>query len=166
MTPITIRKLDLAGNELFAYAGKILARTATSVTVEAFFSRYARLELGYTVFERGDRFVEHFYSDRWYNVFAVYAAGTDKLRGWYCNITRPTRIEDGQVSAVDLALDVWVNPDGTARVLDEDEFAALPLGEAEAAAARAALGELLSLAAQRAGPFAPPSPEKNTGPLA
>jgi hypothetical protein len=53
-----------------------------------------------------------------------------------------------------LALDVWVGVDGTTQVLDEAEFAALPLSAAERAAARAALAEVLALAAQRAGPFA------------
>lgn len=154
MSPITVRKLDLAGKELFAYAGNVLARTPNSVTVEAFFSRYDRLDLGYTVFERGDRFVEFFYADRWYNVFEVHAVGTDKLRGWYCNVTRPALIEDARVSAVDLALDLWINSDGSARVLDEEEFAGLPLAPAEREAARAALDELQVFAAKRAGPFA------------
>jgi len=154
MSKIIVRKLDLAGNEVFAYTGALLTRTPTSIIVEARFSRYDRLELGYTVFERGDRFVEHFFADRWYNIFEVHAAGADELRGWYCNVTRPAVIEDSRVSAVDLALDVWVNPDGSALVLDEDEFAALPLSPEERTAARAALAELLDLAARRAGPFA------------
>jgi hypothetical protein len=150
---VNIRKLDLAGEETFAYPGAILARTDTSITVEAFFSRYERLDLGYTVFERGDRFVEHFYSDRWYNVFEVYAVDTRALRGWYCNIARPARIEDGQVSQVDLALDVWVRPDGSTLVLDEEEFDALPLSPEEARAARAAVAEIQALAAARVQPF-------------
>ena len=154
MSPITVRKLDLAGKELFAYAGNVLARTPNSVTVEAFFSRYDRLDLGYTVFERGDRFVEFFYADRWYNVFEVHAVGTDKLRGWYCNVTRPAIIEDARVSAVDLALDLWINSDGSARVLDEEEFVGLLLAPAEREAARAALDELRMLASKRAEPFA------------
>ena len=151
---ITIRKLDLAGQEVYAYPGQVLERTATSVTLEAFFSRYDRLELGYTVFERGDRFVEHFYTDRLYNVFEIYAVGTNTLRGWYCNLTRPAVVEDRQISAVDLALDVWVEADGRAQVLDEAEFAALPLAPQEISAVRAACAELLDLAARQAGPFA------------
>lgn len=152
---ITIRKLDHTGREIFAYPGTVLERTATSVTVEAFFSRYDRLDLGYTVFERGDRFVEYFYTDRWYNVFEIYAVSDQALRGWYCNFTRPAIITDGQISAEDLALDVWVDPDGRAQVLDEAEFAALPLSAEEASAVRAACAELLALAAQHTGPFGP-----------
>ena len=154
MAAIAVRKLGLDGSETFAYTGTLLERTPTSVTLEARFERSDRLELGYTVFERGDRFVEHFYSDRGYNVFAVYAVGSGALRGWYCNITRPAVIEAERVSAVDLALDLWVTPDGSSVVLDEAEFAALGLPPAESEAARAALAELQSLARRREGPFA------------
>jgi hypothetical protein len=38
-------------------------------------------------------------------------------------------------------------------VLDEDEFAALPLEPSDRQAARAALAEMQALAARRAGPF-------------
>jgi hypothetical protein len=155
MSEIIVRKLNAAGEETYRWTGRVLARTDNSVVVEAFFARYDRLDLGYTIFERGDRFVEHFYSDRWYNVFAIHAAGSDVLRGWYCNLTRPARFTDSEITHEDLALDVWVDADGRARVLDEEEFAALPLSEAEREAARAALAELLDLASQRAGPFAP-----------
>ncbi len=151
----TIRKLDLSGREVFSYRGTVLERPPTSVIVEAFFSRYDRLDLGYTVFERGDRFVEHFFADRWYNIFEVYAAKSQGLRGWYCNLTRPAIIRDHEVSAVDLALDVWVDPLGQAQVLDEAEFAALPLSADEARAVRAACAELLRLAGDRAEPFGP-----------
>jgi hypothetical protein len=153
MTDFVVRKLDLNRQETFRYEGRLLARTATAVTVEAIFTRYERLELDYTVFERGDRMVEFFYSDRWYNVFACHAVGSDRLRGWYCNIAHPAVIEDGQVSQVDLALDVWVYPDGRTLVLDEDEFAALPLTDDDRAAAWAAVEEIKRLAGRRAGPF-------------
>jgi hypothetical protein len=154
MSDIVVRKLNLAGEETYRWSGRVLARTATSVTVEATFTRADRLDLGYTIFERGDRFVEHFYSDRWYNIYETYAGATGALRGWYCNVTRPARIEDGLVTQIDLALDVWVDAEGKALVLDEDEFAALPIEEDEREAARHALAELLGLAARRAWPFA------------
>jgi uncharacterized protein len=150
---VTIRKLDHTGREVFAYPGTVLARTATSITVEAYFTRSDRLELGYTVFERGDRFVEHFFTDRWYNIFEIYAVGDQALRGWYCNFTRPAVIDTQAVSAVDLALDVWVDPAGQAQLLDEVEFAALPLSADEIGCVRAACTELLTLVAQQAGPF-------------
>ena len=149
---IIVRKLNLEGEEKINYPGRVLERTASAVVLEAFFSR-ERMELGYVTLKPGDRFVEYFYADRWYNVFVIYDVDDGRLKGWYCNITRPAIIAGGEVSAVDLELDLWIEPDGRAQVLDEDEFAALPLAPGEAAAARAALDELRALAAERAGPF-------------
>lgn len=150
---IVVHKLNLDGEEKLNYRGRVLERTPNAVVLEAFFTR-ERMALGYVTLKPGDRFVEYFYADRWYNVFVIYDGDDGQLKGWYCNVTRPAVIAGGQVSAVDLALDLWVAPDGSARVLDEDEFAALPLAPEEAAAARAAIGELRALAAEHAGPFA------------
>ena len=146
--PITVRKLDLAGKPVFSYQGEVVARTPASVVVEARFTRHDRYDLGYTVFERDDRFVEYFYADRSYNVFEIHAAGDDRLRGWSCNVTRPAVIEEALVSAVDLALDVFVYPDGRTLVLDEEEFAELPIDEAERREALRAVDELKRMAAE------------------
>jgi hypothetical protein len=56
--------------------------------------------------------------------------GRDRLTGWYCNIVRPAHITGEHVSTDDLALDLFVAPDGAVTVLDEDEFATLPLDAA------------------------------------
>ena len=140
--PITVAKLNLAGTPVFAYPGEVVARTATSVVVEARFTFRSRYDLDYVVFERNDRFVEYFFADRWYNVFEIHAVGSDDLRGWYCNITRPAVVTASTVSAVDLALDVFVYPDGQTLLLDEEEFAALAIGAEERAHAWAAVEEL------------------------
>jgi hypothetical protein len=153
MADIVIRKLNLDGEETYRWAGRVLARTETAITVEAIFTRATRLELGYTTLEHGDRFIEHFFTEHWYNVYEIHAVGTGALRGWYCNITRPAQFSAAEIIQVDLALDVWVNGDGSSLVLDEDEFAALPLSEADRHAAQAAAAELQALAAQRAWPF-------------
>jgi len=54
-------------------------------------------------------------------------------------------IEDGRVSYVDLALDLWVSADGRQTVLDEDEFEALRLDEELKAGALKGLDELKQL---------------------
>jgi predicted RNA-binding protein associated with RNAse of E/G family len=64
------------------------------------------------------------------------------LKGWYCNIGKPAVIEADSVSYVDLALDLWVAPDGRQTVLDEDELEALQLDEVTRNSAYAALKEL------------------------
>ena len=142
---ITVYKLDHHGRELWRYPARVLARDAHSIRLEGFFNR-DDTPVGPAVFRRGDRLVETFYSDRWYNVFAVYDRDDGALKGWYCNITRPATITDEAVSGDDLALDGWVSPDGAATVLDEEEFAALELGEDERDAARQALGQIIELA--------------------
>jgi predicted RNA-binding protein associated with RNAse of E/G family len=129
-----------------------LDRGPTWVQLEAFFNR-ADAHTAYHTFRHGDRFVEWFYSDRWYNVFEMHDADDDHLTGWYCNITRPARLEAAAIYADDLALDVFIAPDGTITVLDEDEFDALPLDEATRSQARAALDELQQRIAVRAAPF-------------
>ncbi|MEK7323846.1 MAG: DUF402 domain-containing protein [Chloroflexota bacterium] len=161
---ITVHKLDHIGVEKIAYTGKVLERTENMVVLEAHFARQ-RMELGYVTLTTGDRFVEYFYSDRWYNVFAIYDAGDDSFKGWYCNITRPARIDGTHVYAGDLALDYFVQPSGKEFILDEDEFAELPLTAEEVAAARAALQDLRVLAARRDGPFAAAEINKKRGPL-
>ena len=149
---ITVRKLNLAGQQTWSYSGVVLQRSDHHVKLEARFNRDS-MDLGYVVFEKGDRFVEWFFTDRWYNVFEVHAARDDRIKGWYCNVTRPASIEDSTVSAVDLALDVWIGADGRFVVLDEDEFEALELGTSDRRAALAALDELKSLARKRRQPF-------------
>ncbi len=139
--PITVLKKNLAGEVTWQYNGHILRRVANAVTLEAFFNR-PDMPFVDVVFKKGDRFVETFYSDRWYNVFEIHDRDDDKLKGWYCNVGRPAVIEDGTVSYVDLALDLWVNANGEQTVLDEDEFEELKLEARERDQAIDALSEL------------------------
>lgn len=148
--PVTVEKLDLDGQVRFAYDGVVLEHTATRVVLEATFTR-GPMALGYVTLTPGDRFVEYFFTDRWYNVFAIYNAKDGAFKGWYCNVTRPAEVAEAEtglvVRAVDLALDYFRQPGGAEFVLDEVEFSALPLSAAEQAAARGALAELRTLAA-------------------
>lgn len=115
-----------------------------------------RLDLGYVVFETGDHFYEHYYADRWYNVFEVRGQG-GALKGWYCNVTRPAVLSDGVIESEDLELDVFVSADRQMILtLDEDEFEERGLQESEPAAyaaALAALDELHTLARAGQPPF-------------
>ena len=142
---ITVYKLDHHGREVWRYPARVLARDAHSIRLEGFFNR-DDTRVADAVFKRGDRLVETFYSDRWYNVFAVYDGDDGALKGWYCNVTRPATITDAAVSSDDLALDVWVSPEAAVTVLDEDEFATLELNDDDRAAAQRALRQLLQLA--------------------
>jgi protein associated with RNAse G/E len=149
---ITIHKMDHKGEELLAYIGNLLERTPTSITIEARFRR-EDVDVGGLQIQRGDHFVERFYDDRWYNIFSVYDDGTDLLKGWYCNITRPARIEPAHVYADDLALDVIVFPDGRWLVMDEEEFADLDLNLSERRSALQAVTEIQAMVIRRQGVF-------------
>ena len=145
---ITVYKLDEHGRTVWQYPAVVLGRKPHCVRLEAFFNR-DDLDLGYAVFKRGDRFIEHFYNDRWYNIFAVYDRDEGDFKGWYCNVCRPAELGKTAVRCEDLALDVWVTPEGAAMVLDVDEFLALPLSERERENGRDALQTLLHLAAHK-----------------
>jgi predicted RNA-binding protein associated with RNAse of E/G family len=76
----------------------------------------------------------------------VYDCDDSHLKGWYCNICRPAVIGEAAVRCEDLTLDLWIAPDSPISVLDEAEFAALPLSDEERACGEAAVQQLLQLA--------------------
>lgn len=134
-------KFDTRGELKWRYEGKALERGIDWLTLEAFFDRDDTPFMD-TFLKRGDRFVETYYTQRWYNVFEIHDRDDDALKGWYCNITRPAQFSDGRVEYVDLFLDLWVSADGRQTVLDEEEFLAADLDEETRSAAREALMDL------------------------
>lgn len=149
---ITVIKNDHAGHEVWRYSGRVLEQGMTWVKLEARFNR-ADLRTPYHAFRRGDRFVEWYYSDRWYSIFEMHDVDDDHLTGWYCNFSRPAVLTPEAIRADDLALDLFVAPDGTLTVLDEDEFAALPIDDATRAQVQRALEALTRLVETRQPPF-------------
>ncbi len=149
---VTIEKRDHTGRSVFQYTGEIVQREPTFVCIRAIFQREIA-DMGFVAFRRGDLFIEWFYNDRWYNIFQVHEGESDRLRGWYCNITRPAILGESVVAADDLALDVFVMPDGETRLLDEDEFAALNLHPDEQRIALEAAAALRRAVARREPPF-------------
>ena len=136
-----ILKKNLADEVTWQYDSEVLRRDESSITVEAFFNR-DDMPFQEIVLKRNDRFVETFYTDKWYNIFEIYDRDDGALKGWYCNITKPAIIVDASISYVDLALDLWVSADGTRKVLDEDELEELGLDEEMKQKVFAGLGEL------------------------
>jgi protein associated with RNAse G/E len=150
--PIPVIKQDHTGQETWRYDGVVVEQNATHVLVEARFN-VEKIDLGYVTFYEGDRFLEHYYSDRWYNVYEVHAVDDDRLKGWYCNFTRPPYLGPDAIRYDDLALDLWVYPDHRTLILDRDEFDALPIDEAECQAVLDGLEELLRKAESGHPPF-------------
>jgi uncharacterized protein len=149
---ISVHKLDALGQEQWVYTASVLVRGDDFVRLEGHFDR-ERAERAGLIIRRADRMVETHFRNRWYNVFAIYEGDGPHLKGWYCNITRPARIEEHDIYADDLALDLVVLADGSWHVVDEDEFEALILGEVDRRRAREALAELKALAAAGEAPF-------------
>jgi uncharacterized protein len=144
MSKVTVCKLNLAGEVTWQYQGNVLQRADHTVVIEAFFDRGDMPFQGVTL-KRGDRFIETFYDDRWYNIFEIHDREDGQRKGWYCNICRPAVIQVDSISYIDLALDLWVTPDGEQAILDEDEFAALELDRKTKEQALAGLKSLQSL---------------------
>ena len=150
MEPIDVIKQNPQGQETLRYSGYVLARQANRLLIEALFNR-DELPLDQLILHRGDRFIELYFSDHWYNIFEIHDLSDDRIKCWYCNVSYPAEIEERMVCYRDLALDLLVYPDGRQVVLDEDEFAELAIDESVCKKARVALGELQRLFETRKG---------------
>jgi len=121
---LLIRKYDHLGNLKVHYEGRLVKRdlqTRSIIAQAEWTSPTARL--GYVTFNSGDLFIETFYENRWYNIFEI-TSPQGQVKGWYANITRPSRIlpKDREIEWDDLALDVWMWPNGKMQTMDEHEF--------------------------------------------
>jgi hypothetical protein len=142
---IIVRKLNTQRQETWRYEGYVLNRSENSILIEALFNR-PDLPFHGILLRENDRFIERYYTDRWYNVFEIHDRDDDHLKGWYCNITTPAEVSPDFISYVDLALDLLVYPDGSYLVLDQDEFETLKLDADTQCKANMALDELLKIA--------------------
>jgi hypothetical protein len=141
MAEITVLKLNLAGIETWRYSGEVLSQDQEKVVLQAFFNRQDTPFHG-ILLKTGDRFIETFYLNRWYNIFEIYDREDDQLKGWYCNIGHPAKYDGQVLSYIDLAIDLLVYPDGRQLVLDEEEFVELNLPAEVSRQALNALDEL------------------------
>ena len=154
---IRVEKLNSQGQVVVSYSAELAQHLPNGVILDALWT-WKNRDLGYTTFETGDHFTEYFYTDHWHNIFEIHAGETGALKGWYCNVARPATISDERVAAEDLILDVWVDPDGSYQILDEDEFAAdHTLDQRTREDALKALGVLLAQIAARQPPFDEPA---------
>jgi protein associated with RNAse G/E len=99
---------------------------------------------------------EHFWTDRWYNVF-IFRDPDGTERAAYANIAMPATFDGIAVDYIDLDIDVIRWPDGRVDVLDRDDFEknSLKYGYPNEviAAAEHALAELIGLIERREFPF-------------
>jgi uncharacterized protein len=152
MASITVNKLNPLGELKIQYQGEIIERLGDGIIIQAYWEHPLK-DLGYTCFEPGDRFIEYYFTRRWFNIFDISKASNER-KGWYCNIAEPANIGDDDIKQIDLLLDVWVDPSGTPLILDEDEFEAdTTLDERQRQGARQGLQNLLQMIAAQITPF-------------
>ncbi|MER5554263.1 DUF402 domain-containing protein [Streptomyces sp. NPDC002793] len=131
-----------AGRTKIRYPAARLADDGTRITVRAPWAAPGVRDFGFVRFEPGDVLTEHYWRDRWYAVKEVRTGG-GRLKGWYCDITRPAVLRGSELVVEDLDLDLWVSADGSAVLrLDEDEFAESGLADRDPSAADAAVRAL------------------------
>ena len=76
---------------------------------------------GMTVLGDNYRAVWFVFANRWYDIGKIYNL-EDHFTGYYCDIILPMKRTDTHFEITDLFLDLWVSPDGSYQVEDEDEF--------------------------------------------
>ncbi len=61
------------------------------------------------------------FTGKWYDIGKIY--NLDKVwTGYYCDIMMPVKRSSHKFEIVDLFLDLWVSPDGSYEIQDQDEF--------------------------------------------
>ena len=147
LSPATAVRVRLAKTSRrdVEYDAVVISDDGNHVVVRGPWAEPEARDLGFVVFAPGDVFTEHYWRDRWYSIKEVRTENRGP-KGWYCDVARPLRIEDGQLISEDLDLDLWVSADGrTVLRLDEDEFTASGLAQTEPAAATRAWDALAEL---------------------
>ncbi|MBT2898109.1 DUF402 domain-containing protein [Streptomyces sp. McG3] len=134
--------LSKAGRTKIRYPAELVRDDGVRVTVRAPWAAPGVRDFGFVRFEPGDVLTEHYWRDRWFAVKEV-RTGDGRLKGWYCDITRPAVLADGVLTVEDLDLDLWASADGASVLrLDEDEFEESGLAGRDPAAAGAAVRAL------------------------
>jgi hypothetical protein len=127
-TALTVVKLDPDGCEVTRYPGVVIEAGAPHPWVAVRAVWVSRdYDLNGLRFIAGDEMHEFFSPADCFNAFSVFAPD-GQLRGWYANVTQPTRIdahtEPQTLYWHDLYVDVVLLPDGDVFVRDEDELEA------------------------------------------
>jgi protein associated with RNAse G/E len=127
---VHVQKLKPGGKLDYAWTGEVVRCDGAGIVLRAEFN-VDLVERPWATFRRGDIFFEFYFWQPqdpdahvpYYNIFQI-SQPDGSLKGWYCNLGLPAELnaDTGELSYVDLALDVWANPDGSFTVLDEDEL--------------------------------------------
>jgi uncharacterized protein len=121
-TTVEIVKVSPSGKPPVRYSGELIDSPDGWIAARATWV-HGHMDVGYMVFQPGDYLDEYFALEQPFNAMALYRPD-DSLVAWYCNVTLPTVVENGEIHWHDLFIDVIVYPDGRTLVLDEDELEA------------------------------------------
>lgn len=156
-TPLTVKVFKHDGAEYRRWSGNLSHREGKLLVLKAEFDADVTHHLLGEI-PRGTRTLEYYWLDRWYNIFR-FLADDATTRLWYCNISTPPQLSNGELSYIDLDIDVLVRPDFSFQMLDVDEFEqnAKRYGYPENIKQRtyAAVDELTSMIGHRQFPFHP-----------
>lgn len=136
-----IVKNDHTGRQVWEYEGKCVLNTPQALLFEARFNR-SDLNFQGVLLREGDLFLELYPLGKWFNIYEIHDRDSNQIKAWYCNVTRPAVVNGDVIAYDDLALDLFAYPDGSFRVLDEDEFEELDIPVADRDAALKGLREL------------------------
>jgi predicted RNA-binding protein associated with RNAse of E/G family len=159
-TELTIVKLSPEGEPVTTYPGWVIDAGAPVPWIAAR-AEWVRkvVELDGLQFIPGDRLHEFFSPVHPFNLFSVWSP-EGVLRGWYANVTYPSRLDGTTLPMTlywhDLYVDVIGLPDGGVAVRDEDELHDARVAErnpALYAMITSARDELLHLLRTRQFPF-------------
>lgn len=126
MKSIKIIKQDYLGRDVWQYSGTLVEGNESKIVIEAYFDR-EDTPVDKMVIRQGDKFIETYYSNQWFNIYEIQDQRSGNVKAWYCNISYPAEISNDSVVFRDLVLDLLVYPDGTQVILDMDEFEALSI---------------------------------------
>lgn len=117
---VTVRAHKYDGTVRRSWCGAVASKNGSHMAVLATFSETVEHDDLGTI-PAGTVSFEHFWADRWYNVFFFRDPdGTE--RAAYANIAMPAKFNGATIDYVDLDIDVIRWPDGRIDVLDRDDF--------------------------------------------
>jgi protein associated with RNAse G/E len=117
---IAIHAKKYDGRVRKTWTGGVLSESDELVILVARFEKTVKHnDLG--IIEAGTVSFEHFWLDRWYNVFRFHKPDGEML-AHYVNIAMPAKLEGDVLSYIDLDIDVIQWADGRVEVLDRDDF--------------------------------------------
>lgn len=117
---IVVRAFKYDGRVHRTWRAEIVRQEGALIVLDGRFDTEIQHELLGTI-RAGTISLEYYWLDRWYNIFR-FAQPSGELRGYYCNVNVPPRLEGETLSYIDLDIDILIEPDFCYSIVDLDEF--------------------------------------------